>query len=245
MKIQRQDKNFHANMTSKLLAVFDFDHTLVDGNTDTWITKLCEDVKLVLDNEGICWTDRMAGVFQALHDRKFTKLDFEQCLQSLPFTKGMKELLHFIANEKIECIIISDSNSFFINYLLEFSNISCVKEVYTNPASWTDNQLLTIQHYHSHNCGHCRVNMCKGDILKSYIRNTNSVVDKTVVYVGDGRNDYCAALQMKPSDYVFAREGYSLLKLLRQNDQDVQPFVIPWATGFDILEKIKNIIAKQ
>ena len=233
-------------MDSKLLAVFDFDHTLVDGNTDTWITKLYEDVKHVQDNKDLCWTDRMAKVFQALHAKKFTKLDFEQCLQSLPFTKGMKELLYFIATEKIECIIISDSNSFFIKYLLEFGDIThCVKEVYTNPASWTESQLLTIQHYHSHNCGKCPANMCKGDILMSHIRNTNSILDnKTILYVGDGRNDYCATLQMKPSDFVFAREGYSLLKLLKQNVQDNQPFVIPWATGFRHFSRDKKYCRK-
>ena len=234
-------------MASNLLAVFDFDHTLVDGNTDTWITKLYEDVKHLQSNKGICWTDKMAEVFRKLHEKSITKLDFEQCLESLPFTDGMKELLTFIATQDIPCIIISDSNSYFIKYLMEFNDvIHCVKEIHTNPANWTDSQLLTIQYYHTHNCSQCPVNMCKGDILKSYIKNTESA-GKTIMYVGDGRNDYCPTLQMKTSDYVFAREGYSLLKLLKQNaqTQKTQPIVVPWRTGFDILGKVTNIVEKQ
>ena len=231
-------------MASNLLAVFDFDHTLVDGNTDTCITKLYEDVRHLQSNKEICWTDRMAEVFRTLHEKNFTKLDFEKCLQSLPFTEGMIELLTFIATQDIPCIIISDSNSYFIKYLMEFGNIThCVKEIHTNPANWTDSQLLTVEHYHAHNCSQCPVNMCKGDILESYIKNTDSA-GKTVLYVGDGRNDYCATLQMRTSDYVFAREGYSLLKLLKQNVNKTQPIVVPWTTGFDILEKVTSIVEK-
>lgn len=224
------------------MVVFDFDHTLVDGNTDTWITKLCEDVKKLQSNKYLCWTDRMANVFRALHVKKFTKVDFEQCLQSIPFTEGMKELLSFIASQNIDCIIVSDSNSYFIEYLLEFANLlDFVKEIHTNPAKWTDPQLLTIQHYHAHNCSQCPVNMCKGDILQSSIGDSS---DRTVLYVGDGRNDYCPTQRMKPSDYVFAREGYSLLKLLKQNEKTTVPTVIAWKTGFDILVEIKKIVEK-
>ena len=232
-------------MASKLSMVFDFDHTLVDGNTDTWITKLCEDAKHIQKNKELCWTDRMAAIFRTLHEKKFTKLDFEQCLHTLPFTKGMKELLTFIFSKNIDCIIISDSNTFFIKYLLEYGNVQqCVKEIYSNPADWTDSGCLVIQHYHTHNCGQCPVNMCKGDILKSYISNTNST-ENTLLYVGDGRNDYCATKQMKPNDYAFAREGYGLLKLLEQNVQKNQPIVKPWRSGFDILAEVKNIFEKQ
>ena len=224
-----------------MLAVFDFDHTLVDANTDTWITKLHEDVKQIQNNKDLCWTDRMAEVFRVLHEKKFREVDFQQCLQSLPFTEGMKELLNYMATKNIPCIIISDSNSYFIKYLLELENVMhCVQKIYTNPAHWTDSQLLTIQYCHTHHCTQCPVNMCKGDILKSHIRNTDSPA-KTVLYIGDGRNDYCATLHMKPNDYVFARKGYNLLKLLQQNVHESQPNIIPWSTGFDILAKIKNI----
>ena len=46
----------------KLLAVFDFDHTLVDGNTDTWILDLyppCRQQMKQQKSEGVCWTDIM------------------------------------------------------------------------------------------------------------------------------------------------------------------------------------------
>ena len=69
---------------ARLLAVFDFDHTLVDGNTDTWITKLrpCT-MQLIREHQqnGWCWTNIMDKVFEVLHSEKFLKNDF---VTSLP-----------------------------------------------------------------------------------------------------------------------------------------------------------------
>lgn len=226
-----------------LLIVFDFDHTIVDGNTDTWITELWEDSKKLMKNRDLCWTDRMANVFSILHEKQFTKEDFVGCLQTLPFTEGMRELLDFIKTQNIECIIISDSNSFFIHCILEYGNVlNSVQKVYTNPAKWTESQLLTIHHYHSHNCKQCPPNLCKGDVLTRHIKNSDHD-EKTVLYVGDGKNDFCPALSMKECDFIFPRKGYSLLKLLDENMQRVAPTVVPWTNGLDILDMLKNILS--
>ena len=46
----------------KLLVVFDFDHTLVDANTDTWVTKLGDEalhrVQATWEEKFSCWTGK-------------------------------------------------------------------------------------------------------------------------------------------------------------------------------------------
>ena len=50
------------------------------------------------------------------------------------------------------------------------------------------------------------------------------MADKTpqrIVYVGDGTNDFCAAMALEENDVVLARSGYSLAKLLTANSHMV------------------------
>lgn len=228
-----------------MLVVFDFDHTVVDGNTDTWITKLSDDVKPILKTSDVCWTDRMNAVFCKLHEKNFRKSDFDKCLQTLPFTKGMKELLTFISSQSINCVIISDSNTYFIDHLLKAANLRKVfSEIHTNPGCWNDLEKLCVEYYHSHSCHRCPANLCKGNALKAYIKN-NNVAHQKIVYIGDGRGDYCPTLQLQGSDYVFARENYTLLGLLQQNPPHQNPSVISWRDGFDILSELKRILDNE
>lgn len=229
-------------MASNLLFVFDFDHTIVDDNTDTWITKLSEDVKDIQEASDVCWTDRMNAVFRKLHEKNFRKLNFDTCLETLPFSTGMKELLAFILSQEIHCIIISDSNTYFIEYLLSNAGLKRVfSEIHTNPAYWNDFEQLCVAYYHNHSCKRCPANLCKGKVLKTYLEQNNAV-DKNVIYVGDGHGDYCPTLQLHGKDYVFARENYTLLKLLRRSPPEGNPTVISWNDGFDILTELKRIL---
>ena len=51
--------------------------------------------------------------------------------------------------------------------------------------------------------------MCKGDVLEKHIKEHSRKID-SVVYVGDGSNDFCPTLRLKDRDYVAIREGYKL-----------------------------------
>ncbi|CCW71208.1 unnamed protein product [Phytomonas sp. Hart1] len=69
-------------------------------------------------------------------------------------------------------------------------------------------------------------NICKGcleisvqTICKSKamhrILNTTSLIDPTIIYVGDGLNDNCPVMSiLRPRDFVFARRGFPLHKVL-------------------------------
>jgi phosphoglycolate phosphatase-like HAD superfamily hydrolase len=77
-----------------------------------------------------------------------------------------------------------------------------------------------------HNCPRCAANMCKSAILAqawtqpSDNGDTTKGVDVRTVYVGDGHNDYCPALSLKPTDLLLVREGYALWKMLKRHEAE-------------------------
>jgi Putative Phosphatase len=90
--------------------------------------------------------------------------------------------------------------------------------------------------------------MCKGHILDTH--RSNGHVQQPpgynlVVYIGDGSNDMCPALRLKPEDLVLARRGFSLAKRIAKPDEN-KPVakVVLWDDGFDILSAIKGELSK-
>ena len=230
---------------SKLLAVFDFDHTLVDGNTDTWVTKLLlSTMQLIREHQkkGWCWTDVMDKVFGVLHVENLTKEDYEKCFETLQFTEGMKEACQFLQTQKVPTIIISDSNSYFIDHILERDFLrGAFCGVYTNPARWESSGRLHVEQYHEHDCNHCPPNLCKSTVLQKYLNDCHQHF-KHIVYVGDGHGDLCPCLTLKEDDYILARKGYKLLDCLQgEESSEVNAEVIPWTTGFEALQLFQKL----
>ena len=113
-----------------VLCVFDFDETVVECNSDTWIYTLAPKQmipdKLKEGFDGVNWTGYMRNVFDYLYECGVTREDYEKCLHQMPFVPGMKELLTTLANAKdnngspkYELAICSDANSFVISAFLE------------------------------------------------------------------------------------------------------------------------------
>jgi len=55
-----------------------------------------------------------------------------------------------------------------------------------------------------------------------------------VFYCGDGGNDMCAALNLRSTDFVMARDGYTLSKRLAAQPDAVRPTVMVWENGEDV-----------
>ncbi|XP_006889105.1 PREDICTED: pyridoxal phosphate phosphatase PHOSPHO2-like [Elephantulus edwardii] len=106
----------------KILLVFYFDNTVIDDNTDTSIVKCAPEKKLPVQLENSYqkgfWTEFMGRVFKYLGEKGIREEEMKRAVTSIPFTPGMVELLSFIRKhkDKFDCIIISDSNSIFIDW---------------------------------------------------------------------------------------------------------------------------------
>jgi len=231
------------------LLVFDFDHTIVDLNTDAEVQKLHPGGKIpdTSDVHGLYsevgWTQYMAEVFKLLHENQVNKSEILSMMASLKYSPGMDVLLKTsVEKYNAKIIIISDSNSVFINHILEIRGIkNLVDVVFTNPAEW-DGDLLQIKPYHHQtDCDLSEANLCKGRILDEYI-NSQPVKFPFVTYVGDGGNDFCPGLRLKENDLMCVRKGYSLEKKIPKMKEkrglEIKSEILYWTSGEEILNRI-------
>lgn len=184
----------------------------------------------------------MGLIFDYLFEHRVKPSDIQQCMEAIPLTTGMHNLLTNLPPH-CESIIISDSNSVLIDYILTAKSLKdCFKSVFTNPAKFSDEGKLTLAPYHWQDwCEFSTKNLCKGHILESFIadRKTSGVNFTRIVYVGDGKNDLCPALRLREQDFIFPRIGYRLQKELQdlQSDKDCCPLkakVLPWNDAREI-----------
>ncbi|KAK2146398.1 hypothetical protein LSH36_611g03012 [Paralvinella palmiformis] len=235
----------------KVLVAFDFDHTIIDDNSDLYVRKLAPDGKIpaaiseLYNNRG--WTEYMAAIFKYLHENQTTSIDIEQCMLEIPFVDGMKELFSYLDCDLFDVIIVSDSNSVFIDFILRGAQLhTVVHTVYTNPAYFNEEDCLKLDFYHTQDwCDLSTVNLCKGHILESHIKNQKKkgILYDIVAFVGDGTNDLCPCLRLKNvHDLIFPRVGFSLIKKIEdpQVESSVVGKVIPWRSGFDIISALKQ-----
>ncbi|KAK7479336.1 hypothetical protein BaRGS_00029414 [Batillaria attramentaria] len=245
----------------RTLLVFDFDHTLIDDNVDISVTKLApggempEEVESLYSDDG--WTKYMGAVFQYLHENGVSAADIRKHVEQLPLTTGMKELFEYVQKAGgFESIIISDANSVFIQYILEYCGLDmAISQVFTNPAEFNSAGCLTISNFHTQDwCPLSTVNLCKGHILQDFIqrRVAEGVHYSRVLYIGDGSNDFCPGLTLRAQDYLLPRKGFSLWKKLEENKEkpeskrrQVAASVMGWDSAHEIRILLENIAEKK
>lgn len=231
-------------MIKQALVIFDFDHTIVDDNTDTVVRKLLpKDSLITAENvykKTNSWTLYMEQVFYSLHKSNISKEKIISVIQNIPPVKDMDVLIKSLDGKTYETIIISDSNSVFINEWLKFHKLdNKIKKIYTNPSWFDGNGLLNIEFYeHQTSCELSEINLCKGNAMETYKneRKNENVEFKSLVYIGDGRNDFCPAIRLSNNDFVFPRINYPLFKLIEKKRSAVDAQVFPWQNGSDIIK---------
>ena len=113
------------------LVAFDFDETVVDCNSDTYINCLAPDGRIpdrIVHNyyNDKDWIQYMRHVLAYLHESGVTEKDIRECLNTMPMIKGVKDLIQNMKNcgpNRYELIIISDANTVFISQSLEANGI--------------------------------------------------------------------------------------------------------------------------
>ena len=162
----------------------------------------------------------------------------------LEFTPNMQQLLEKSVELSATIIIISDSNSEFINHILKTKKVDhLVERVFTNPAEWSSDGLLTIKPYHHQETDKLSTkNLGKGLILEDYIKNCGKDFS-FVCYVGDGKNDFSPALRLSDNDLVCVREGFSLEKYIPKMEKEgyqIKAEILLWNDADQIYKKLKE-----
>ncbi len=162
------------------VAAFDFDHTIIDVNSDTFINKIISFKpnhkfgKEIESNK--CWTIRMNLVFNELYsNHKITSLDYMNCLKEIKINESMLKLLRLLSEKHYKLIIVSDANTFFIETILEqngIANLFNKQTIFTNHAEFNNDGCLIVKRFNEiynengepFKCSTkiCTENICKG-----------------------------------------------------------------------------------
>lgn len=238
---------------TRLLLMADFDHTIIHDNSDLWIRRLLPSHQVPVEiqeshKQHENWTQFMSEIFAHMHSLGVTPLQVMECMHTMSFVPGMIELIEYQqSNAAMDCIVVSDSNSIFINTILDSKGLlSSIKAVYTNPAEFDETGCLRIRPYHQHNCKSCPANLCKGAVLRTFLEQQEKlgITYSRIFLVGDGSNDFCPVPGLGVDDVVFPRQGYRLLRMIQKmmdenkagGEDNLKAAVFPWDNGFRILE---------
>ncbi|KAL0133328.1 hypothetical protein PUN28_000820 [Cardiocondyla obscurior] len=233
------------------LVAFDFDHTICDDNTDTVVQKLLAAGAMSSDVQNLRksgWLVYMNKIFELLHESSVSASQIKDIIVSIPAVTGMEMLLASLHANGHKVIIISDSNSVFIDYWLRGRQLEhTVSQVFTNPARYDENGRLRVEGYHAqYTCKMSAVNLCKGQVLTNYIqdRRMQGEVFERVVYVGDGRNDLCPILRLSETDLACPRKDYPLIDKLSKlpASLSMKAKVVAWKNGTELQRGLEQII---
>ncbi|XP_015173726.1 PREDICTED: probable phosphatase phospho2 isoform X2 [Polistes dominula] len=135
------------------LIVFDFDHTIVDDNTDLIVRNLLPDDQLTDEVQNLYlkngWTLYMNKIFELLHKNSIGLKEIEAAIIDIPSTPGFDVLIKELHILGYEIIIISDSNSLLIDIWLKSRQLDkSISKVFTNPAHVSDDGMIKINMYH-------------------------------------------------------------------------------------------------
>lgn len=234
------------------LFVWDFDNTIVLDNTDeVAIEKLQPDLlESHLKNrelvKEIGWTEVMNLSLSEMARRGFTPTNIFDAVSKCHFPDSTLQSLQMIASHpQASNAIVSDSNTEFIRVCLENSRATNLFAggIFSNMGVVQDEKVIQILPYAttndaSHACTSCPSNLCKGVVLNNLIEKLPG--PSRVVYIGDGSNDFCAALQLRPEDIILFRKGFSLERKINRTRASLQAT----PTGWNSPEELRQLVSQ-
>lgn len=191
---------------SDCLVFFDFDNTITPFDVlDDMIKRFAADKKWMAFEEA--WREGRIGSRLCLKGQlesvRVTKPSLFKYLLPIKIDPHFASIFSMLKREGIKPVILSDSFTPIIEYILRNNGIRGVK-VYANNLRFNKDRLVPsfpYQNKHCRRCAHCK----KKNLLRKGIR------DKMIIYIGDGLSDICPS---QYSDLVFAKG--SLLRHFRE-----------------------------
>ena len=216
------------------LFVWDFDWTVINCNSDEYIPasfigsdEMERRLRAMIKQHGPeKWHDCVADLINdCMTESKATKQDVLNVAASMPYLVDIRGALEDIANnDKCGQAIISDGNDEFIKSFLKRNDMGSYfsRGIETNFGIWDNNkdddndnttmakEIFSVVHqstkYGGHSCAKCPPNLCKTQVLLDVL--SRETQRPRVVYIGDGSNDVCPAINvLEEGDVLLARRG--------------------------------------
>ncbi|KAG9456557.1 hypothetical protein H6P81_001065 [Aristolochia fimbriata] len=240
-----------------IVVIFDFDKTIVDCDSDNWVvdemgvTALFDELLPTMP-----WNPLMDRMMRELHSRGRTVEEIAECLKRAPLHPQIITAIKTAYALGCELRIVSDANLFFIETILKHHGLfGYFSEINTNPGFVDEEGRLRIFPYHdftssSHGCTLCPPNMCKSAVVErmqgSFLGDTKK---KRLIYLGDGKGDFCPSLKLGEGDFVMPRKDFPLWDLIYANPLLLKAGVHEWSYGEDqervLLHLIDQILTEE
>ncbi|KAH7565450.1 hypothetical protein JRO89_XS09G0208400 [Xanthoceras sorbifolium] len=237
-------------MAGKIVAVFDFDKTIIDLDSDNWVidelgaTDLFNQLLPTMP-----WNSLMDRMMKELHSQGKTIEDIVEILKRVPIHPRIIPAIKSAHALGCELRILSDANMFFIETILNHLGLKdYFSEINTNPSFVDEQGRLRILPYHdftksSHGCTICPPNMCKGLIIERIQASlAKEGQKKRIIYLGDGSGDYCPSLKLKEEDHVMPRKNFPLWDLIFTNPIRIKAEIHEWTDGEELEKVLLQII---
>jgi 2,3-diketo-5-methylthio-1-phosphopentane phosphatase len=231
--------------TKNTLVIFDFDQTIINGDTYSILISLLNRGKEELEKmtkSDISWIDFNKILFQKLKENEVNIEVIRKRVMSIELNKNMKDVLEFlkINKDKFKPIIISGSIKLIVQLILEnYGCLDVIEEIHCHEARLDDDKYLHYVEKEHKNCGECSWAICKAVILQDVLKKDRKKYEK-LIYVGDGLIDKCPIKILKETDSLYPRMNYPLYKCLYEDGyiHQCKCKVHPWEDGNKILESI-------
>jgi 2-hydroxy-3-keto-5-methylthiopentenyl-1-phosphate phosphatase len=178
---------------------FDFDNTMTTSDVLFDIIQ-----RFSINNQWMAlekaWQEGKIGTKECLEGQlrnvRVTKSALNKFLKTVQLDPHFHRLFAFLVREGIKPVILSDNFGYIVELILKYHGIKDLK-VYGNSVRFYRDHLFPSFPYDNPfclSCAHCK----KIHLTKDKTDN------KLIVYIGDGRSDFCPA---RVSDIVFAKEN--------------------------------------
>ncbi|KAK7349240.1 hypothetical protein VNO77_06442 [Canavalia gladiata] len=233
-----------------IVVIFDFDSTIIECDSDNWVldeTGLTEKFYQLLPT--MPWNPLMDRMMNELHSQGKSIEEIVEILNRTPMHPHIVPAIETAYSLGCDLKIVSDANIFFIETILKHHGVwNCFSEVIANPSHVNEGR-LSICPYHdylksSHGCNLCPPNMCKGMVIERIQNSLSEAGKKKIIYLGDGKGDFCPSLKLKDSDYLMPRRDFPLCDLVSKNSNWIKAEVHGWSNGKDLEHVLLHIINK-
>ncbi|MBU1727639.1 MAG: MtnX-like HAD-IB family phosphatase [Candidatus Omnitrophica bacterium] len=198
----------------KFQVFFDFDNTIATVDTfDSMLPVFAKSDRWVKLEQR--WVQGQISSKECLEGQlNCMELDRERLnlyLSGIKLDPYFKKLVKFLESRRIKSMVLSDNFDYILKKVLKYNEVKNIK-VYSNILKFINSRpiaLFPFRHKRCPTCAHCKT--------KNLLANTDS--NSSIVYIGDGRSDFCP---VKYADIVFAKDA--LLKYCREQKLKCYPY---------------------
>ncbi|KAF8393505.1 hypothetical protein HHK36_021749 [Tetracentron sinense] len=232
-----------------IVVVFDFDKTIIECDSDDLVVHELGATQLF--NQllpTMSWNTLMDRIMGEIHSQGKTTEDIAECLKRAPLHPRIIAAIKSAHALGCDLRIISDANMFFIETILkQYGLIDYFSEINTNPSLIDEEGKVRILPYHDstsspHGCSRCPSTMCKGLVIERIQAHASTEGKKRIIYLGDGRGDFCPSLKLGEGDCMMPRKNFPVWELIRCNPMLMKAEVHEWSDGEELERVLLHLI---